>query len=88
MPTSAMRFNGRLEFMVMRYFVSRKRNDGGSEYIAAPSGYRWTEAGPQKEARKGGPEMTNDPYKRHLFSSERGAMIESNKVPGSVVCKA
>ena len=69
------------------YYVSRKRNDGGFEYIAAPSGWRWTENGPQKEIRKGGPEMTNDPYKRHIFASKRGAKIEANKVPGSkVVC--
>jgi len=71
----------------MRYFVRRKRNDGGYEYIAAPSGYRWTVDGPQKEVQKGGPEMTDDSYKRHLFSSERGAKIESNKVPRSVVIK-
>ena len=31
--------------------------------------------------------MTNDPYKRHIFASKRGAKIEANKVPGSkVVC--
>ena len=68
------------------YYVSVELKDGSRDYICAPSGWMWTEAGLVKDGtnpRKSGPEMSKDPYKRHFFASLAGAKAQANKVIGS-----
>lgn len=68
------------------YYISVELKDGSRDYVCAPSGWRWTEAGPVKDGtdyRKSGPEMSKDPYKKHLFASLAGAKIQANKIIGA-----
>ena len=74
------------------YYVAVELKDGSQDFICAPSGYMWTEAGIVKDgtnSHKSGPEMTKKSYKRHIFDSLAKARIQANKVNGAKIfeCK-
>lgn len=73
------------------YIVRDCRPDTRVDYVAAPPGYYWTEAGVKREPigfRSVGPEHTDKQERAYRFRSHRSAARVANLCPGSEILEA